>query len=187
MDGDDAYLAAHNAARSGERDNLPAVGSPGLVQKRLIVWGPDGVPRPSSVPALTSQGISDLAAVAASLPYKLRPLKTFPPLSKDASAVEKGRRQQEEEEAQREYEDELEFQGMTNAEVMIIRMARTAASGDQAAADRMLDRILGRPKQSVETKSMSMTYADVLKEKAARAAAVDAVCEIVKDDLEGLL
>ena len=77
----------------GERDtptgNVPAVGSPGLVHKRLIVWGPDGVPRPSSVPALTSQGISDLAAVAASLPYKLRPLKNFPPLAKDASAVER--------------------------------------------------------------------------------------------------
>ena len=158
-----------------------------MVNKRMIVWGPDGVPRPSSVPALTPQGIGDLSAVALSLPYKLKPLKTFPPLSKDASAVEKGRRQLEEEEAQREYEDELEFQGMTNAEVMIIRLARAAAAGDKEATASILDRTLGRPKQSVESKSMTMTYADVLKEKAARAAAVDAVCEIVKDDLEGLV
>ena len=170
-----------------EDTNLPAVGAPGIIQKRMIIWGPDGVPRPSAVPALTPQGIGDLAAVALSLPYKLKPLKVFPPLAKDASAVEKGRRQLEEEEAQREYEDELEFEGMTNAEVMIIRMARTAACGDQAAADKMLDRVLGRPKQSVESKSMTMTYADVLREKAAKAATLDAVCEVVRDDLEGLL
>jgi hypothetical protein len=165
-----------------------------MVQKRLIVWGPDGVPRPSSVPALTSQGITELSTVALSLPYKLKPLEVFPPLGKDASNIEKARRQQEEEKAQRDYEDELEFEGMTNAEVMIIRMARLAAAGDNEATAAILDRTLGRPKQSIESKSMTMTYADVLKEKAARASApVDAVCAIVRKDhagggdLEGLV
>ena len=154
--------------------NVPAVGSLGVIQKRMIVLGPDGVPRPSSVPTISRQGIEDLAAVALSLPYKIAEV----PLGLDDKAHA---------EAVARREDEMEFEGMTNAEVMIVKLARSAAGGDAEATSMLLDRVLGRPKQSVESKTMSMTYADVLKEKAARAAAVDAVCEIVKDDLDGLL
>lgn len=155
--------------------NVPTVGTLGVINKRMIVWGPDGIPRPSSVPTLTPQGIGDLAAVALSLPYKIPEVPLNLPDKEHQEAV-----------ARRE--DEMEFEGMTNAEVMIIKLARAAASGDQEATTMMLDRVLGRPKQSVESKSMTMTYADVLKEKAARAAVVDAVCaQIVEGDLEGLI
>lgn len=157
-----------------ETPQVPAVGSLGVIQKRMIVWGPDGVPRPSSVPTISRQGIEDLAAVALSLPYKI---PEVPPNLPD----------KEHQEAVQRREDEMEFEGMTNAEVMIVKLARSAAGGDAEATSMLLDRVLGRPKQSVESKTMSMTYADVLKEKAARAQAFDAVVEIVKDDLEGLL
>ena len=81
---------------------------------------------------------------------------------------------------------------MTNAEVMIVKLARSAAGGDQEATSMLLDRVLGRPKQSVESKNLSMTYADVLKEKAARANVVDVLCEVARppsptDDMDGLI
>jgi hypothetical protein len=90
---------------------------------------------------LTKPQIETLAAVALSLPYD-------DPLGLDP-----------------------EFDGMTNAEVMMVRMARKAAAGDLSVASELLDRVLGRPKQSVESKSLNLTYEDFLKE-AARLAAV---------------
>ncbi len=150
------------------RDNLPAVGALGVINKRMIVWGPDGVPRPSSVPTISKQGIEDLAAVALSLPYKI------PEVPLDLSDAEHKK-------AVARREEEMEFEGMTNAEVMIVKLARSAASGDPDATTMLLDRVLGRPKQSVESKSVTFSYADVLKEKAARAAAIDVVCEVVED------
>ena len=160
-------------------ENKPLVGSVGIINKRMIVWGPDGVPRPSSVPTISNQGIADLAAVALSLPYKVPPIPSGLSEAEHLKATEA-------------YEEELEFEGMTNAEVMIVKLARAAASGNLAATETLLDRVLGRPKQSVESKSMTMTYADVLKEKAARAAArveaFDIAVEVVKEDgLDGLL
>lgn len=70
---------------------------------------------------------------------------------------------------QGEYNEELDmyiieprFEGMTNAEVMWIRTAEKAASGDLAATNLILDRVLGKPKQSVESMSMSMSYPEFL-------------------------
>jgi len=119
----------------------PSSSLPAVVHKRAIVWGDDGVPRPEAVPALTPQGISELSTVALSLPFVPRG-DAFP--------------------------EDKEFEGMTNAEVMVIRLARAAASGDLSATSQLLDRVLGKPKQSVESKSLTLTYADVLKEKAER-------------------
>jgi len=183
--------------------SVPAVGSLGVVNKRMIVWGPDGVPRPSSVPTISKQGIEDLAAVALSLPFKPKeiPFELTVPLPLDASEVQKNAREMALMEAEHELEQEREFEGMTNAEVMIVKLARSAAGGDPVATSMMLDRVLGKPKQSVESKSMTMTYADVLKEKAARAAsargeeAIDVVVEIAREaneekpfgELDGLL
>jgi hypothetical protein len=157
-------------------ENAPVVGALGVINKRMIVWGPDGVPRPSSVPTISRQGIEDLAAVALSLPYKIPEVPLNLP-------------DKERQEAVARREAEMEFDGMTNAEVMIVKLARSAASGDPEATSMLLDRVLGRPKQSVESKSMTMTYADVLKEKAARAQAFDVVVESARDSdgLEGLI
>lgn len=131
-----------------------------IIQKRMIVWGTDGVPRPAAVPSLSTASISELAVVALSLPYKPDPLCP----------------------------SDVEFEGMSNAEVMIVKLARSAAGGSQAATTELLDRVLGRPKQSIESKSLSMSYADVLKEKATRLAeahaqkegAIDVVIEAVR-------
>jgi len=108
-----------------------------IVNRRLMVWGADGLPVPSSSPLITKPQLEALAGAAMSLPY-------VDPLGLDGG----------------------EFDGLTNAEVMMIRMARKAAEGDLAVASELLDRVLGRPKQSVESKSIRMSYEDVLKEMA---------------------
>jgi hypothetical protein len=56
------------------------------------------------------------------------------------------------------------FEGMTLAEVMHIRLARKAANGDMTAIKLLQDRILGKPKQQIESKKLTMTYADYLEE-----------------------
>jgi len=168
-------------------ENVPAIGALGVVNKRMIVWGPDGVPRPSSTITVSKQGIEDLAAVALSLPYKIAEIPPDLPDKEHKAAVLR-------------QEEEMEFEGMTNVEVMLVKLARSAAAGDPEATGMLLDRVLGRPKQSVESKSMTMTYADVLKEKASRAGAasksdvIDVLVETVKSpppkpfgDLEGLI
>lgn len=139
------------------------VGDMGVINRRMIVWGPDGVPRPESVPMLSPKNVEDLASTALSLPYKTDPFSV----------------------------SDEEFVGMTNAEVMLVRMARLAAGGDLSAANVLLDRVLGKPKQSIESKNVNVSYADVLKEKAERAAKEGVVnCEVVPpeadDDMDGL-
>jgi hypothetical protein len=112
---------------------------------------------------LSPKNVEDLASTALSLPYKTDPFSV----------------------------SDEEFVGMTNAEVMLVRMARLAAGGDLSAANVLLDRVLGKPKQSIESKNVNVSYADVLKEKAERAAKEGVVnCEVVPpeadDDMDGL-
>lgn len=113
---------------------------PPVGQKVMITWV-NGVPEPTYSKIINSQSVKKLAQVAASLPYE------------------------------GDWDEELEmyvldprFKGMTNIEVMWVRLAEKAASGDKEAMNMMFDRILGKPKQSVETASVSMTYQEFLKE-----------------------
>lgn len=122
-------------------ENNVAAGGLAVVNKRMITWGADGVPVPTSVPLISKQNIEELALVSLALPY-----------TGDALGMV-----------------EEEFKGMSNAEVMLVKLARSAAGGSMAAVEVLLDRVLGRPKQSVESKSFRMTYEDLLKEKAAAA------------------
>lgn len=133
---------------------LPAIVKPSgsTIQRRMVSWV-GGMPVPTSVPLVTKPALEELASVAMSLPYVPTPPKDLVPDTPKWTAWELAER---------------EFEGMTNAEVILIKMARSAASGDQGAATALLDRILGRPKQSVESKSFTMSYTDVLKEKAER-------------------
>lgn len=55
-----------------------------------------------------------------------------------------------------------EFENKTNAEVMHIRLARKAAGGSMEAIKILQDRILGKPKQEIETRKLTMSYADYL-------------------------
>lgn len=122
--------------------------------RRLVVWGADGLPAPATVPLLSKPQIDALAAAALSLPYS--PVPPSEALPKEQYEV-----------AFNQYLAECaEFEGMTNAEVMYVRLARKAAEGDKEATTVLLDRVLGKPKQSVESKSMKLTYEDYLQELA---------------------
>lgn len=62
--------------------------------------------------------------------------------------------------------EDVEFEGKSNAEVMHIRLARRAAAGSMEAIKMLQDRILGKPKQSIESHSVSETYTQFLERKA---------------------
>lgn len=60
------------------------------------------------------------------------------------------------------------YNGMTCAEVMVRKqILKAAQTGD---AEMVMDRLLGRPKQSVESTKLSLTYEDFLKETARKEA-----------------
>lgn len=99
----------------------------------------NGVPEPYYVTPVNAAAIKTLATVAAALPYEGKWDEDLGMFIVDPR-----------------------FKGMTNAEVMWIRTAEKAADGDLIAANMLLDRILGKPKQSVESTSMSMSYQEFL-------------------------
>jgi len=53
---------------------------------------------------------------------------------------------------------------MTAVELAAYQLAKKAAAGNREAITELLDRILGKPKQSVETKNLNLTLEDVLKQ-----------------------
>lgn len=113
------------------------MGSNAPISATSIQWV-NGMPEPV-VKHITPSSVKQLASTALSMPY------------------------------QGEYNAELDifvveprFSGMTNAEVMWIKIAEKAATGDLSAVNIILDRVLGKPKQSVESMSMSMTYPEFL-------------------------
>lgn len=105
-----------------------------------IVWE-GGKPVAKYTKIIDKEAVADLPLAAAGLPYK-----------RDALEVELG-------------VDE-EFEGMSNAEVMMVRMARAAARGDKRDRGELLDRILGKPKTSAEVKTVKVDYNDYIKEMA---------------------
>lgn len=182
-------MASPASNNSGDSRDVavPGVGTLGTVNRRIIVWGPDGMPAPSAAPMITKPALESLAGVALSLPYKIKdkvPFELTVPLPVDASQAAKNQREVDLQRAEYEWEQDQEFAGLTNAEVMIIRLARAAAEGNLASIESMLDRALGRPKQSMETKSLTMSYADVLKEKAARLRQNEALAAAATVDAE---
>lgn len=54
------------------------------------------------------------------------------------------------------------YVGMTLGEVMVLRRAIAAASGNEAAYRDIADRVMGKAKQSVESVNMDMSYTDFL-------------------------
>ncbi len=55
-----------------------------------------------------------------------------------------------------------EFEGLTNAEVAMIRLAKDAGHGNYKAIEMLLDRIVGKPMVSTENKNITLTYEDFL-------------------------
>lgn len=109
----------------------------GLIKATAIQWV-QGVPEPV-YRNITPKSVKELATTALSMPYV---------------GV---------------YDEELgmhviepEFEGMSNAEVMWVKVARKAADGELEATKIILDRVLGKPKQSIESTTMSLTYPEFL-------------------------
>ena len=118
-----------------------------VIPRRMIQWDANGMPVPATVPMVSKEGVSELARTVMSLPFE-------PARGLDGEVSEEERGYVE--------------QGLTNIEVTLLRMAKAAASGDLSTANVLLDRILGKPKQSVESKSLTLTYEDWLKAQAAK-------------------
>jgi hypothetical protein len=157
-----------------------------VVQRRVITWTPEGLPVPTSQPLLSKRGIEELASVALSLPYVVPQPELPPEPAPEAPLTVTEKYERERDAILDKYHAEVEkFAGMTNAEVMMVRQAEKAANGDSGAANDILDRVLGKPKQSVESKNLNLTYEDMLKEKAARASEVVDAEVVRSDDLWG--
>lgn len=106
---------------------------------RLIRWE-NGRPVPVYAPPLRKEQVSELLTAALSLEYTG---DVNPDTGKVTNIDER-------------------FIGMTNVEVLAVRLAERAASGSDKAVTELLDRILGKPKQSHETVGVRMTYQDYL-------------------------
>ena len=59
-------------------------------------------------------------------------------------------------------EEDKDFIGLTCGEAMMIRQARDASYGALDATEFLTDRLCGKPKQSVESTSLTMTFQDYL-------------------------
>lgn len=105
-------------------------------KQRLIKWV-GGKPVPVDQEIIGKDGWSKLPETVLSLPYKRTPLEI-------------------------EFEIDEDYEGMTNGEVMMMEMAKSAARGDHKAADMLLDRILGKPKMTTENKHLNISYEQYL-------------------------
>ncbi len=113
---------------------------PGAVNTRIMRWE-GGQPVVRDVPMLTKTQIQEIGAAALALPYSE---------PGDALAIELGLQPSE-------------FYGRPLYEVMKIKQAREAArTGDTAIIESIEDRVVGKPKQSVESHSIKETYEEYL-------------------------
>lgn len=66
------------------------------------------------------------------------------------------------------FEDPLgifpEYVGLSKGEVVMRQLIDRAALGSKDAIKELLDRVVGKPKQQIETKKLSLTYQDYLDE-----------------------
>lgn len=97
----------------------------------------DGRPVPTYTKMISKEAVSQLPLTVLSLPYKRTELE-------------------------KELGEGEEFEGMSNAEVAMIRLADDAARGSFRAIDMLQDRVIGKPKMSMESKTLTMTYEDLL-------------------------
>ncbi len=102
----------------------------------MIKWV-DGRPVPAYTKMINKEAVSQLPLTVLSLPYKRTQLE------KDLQVDE-------------------EFEGMSNAEVAMIRLADAAAHGSYKAIDMLQDRVIGKPMISTENKNITLTYEDLL-------------------------
>ncbi len=111
---------------------------PGLPQGKQIIWE-DGMPVPIYNDPLNVPSMKELAITAVSTQYT----GDVDPETGETVFEER-------------------FQGSTLMEVTMVRLAEQAATGNLKAAEMIMDRILGKPKQQVESVSVRMSYDDYL-------------------------
>ncbi len=121
-----------------DKDSLPPSSQLAARGGKLIRWE-NGKPVPVYAPPLAKEQVSDLLTASLSLEYEGEKAENGDAINFDPR-----------------------FAGMTNIEVIAIRLAERAASGDMKATTELLDRILGKPKQSHETVGVKMSYQDFL-------------------------
>lgn len=120
--------------RENER-GTPAKSGP---SGKYIIWK-DGLPYPAYADPYTKDVANAVLHTAFALPYE--------PVTDDEGDMLPG---------------ESNYTGMSKGEVAAIRQADAASRGSIQAAEFMFDRILGKPKQAVETLNVNMTYKDFL-------------------------
>lgn len=129
---------------------VPGGGVLAPVNQRLVTWDADGNPLVKNVRVFTKTQVAEIAMAAASQPYvdlndELAVALGLPP---------------------------SRFYGMTNLEVMLVRQAEwAAASGETDVIEKVLDRLVGKPKQSSESLHIHDSYEEALKRIGAKAAA----------------
>lgn len=129
------------------------------IQRRIIEWK-DGLPVLASVPVLNPGHIRDLYWVTAAQPYVVDD-----PLDPEFGL----------------------YDGMTIAEVMVRKQFMSAArSGDKDQIEKVMDRLIGKPKNTSENVNLNLTgnYEEFLKRKAAEIAAAVPIqeAEVVSPD-----
>ena len=109
-------------------------------KRRFITWDADGNPRVASEEVLTRAAVQDLYMAAAAQMYE-----PDPHVPSDA-----------------------QYAGLTCAEVMVRKQIQQAARS--GAAETVMDRLVGKPKQSTEITKLNLTYEDTLREIARKEA-----------------
>ena len=112
-----------------------------MSHKQLVIKWQQGKPVPTKREIITKEAVDQLPLTVISIPYKRTPLEI-------------------------EFNIDEELEGMTNGEVMMLRMSQSAARGNFKATDMLLDRILGKPKMVSESKNLNLSYQDYLLELA---------------------
>jgi len=105
----------------------------------LFIWK-EGIPEPRNAKSMAREEVERLHFASLGLPYKGE---------WDAQT--------------QSYKMEQRYKGLTLGEVMVLKATERAANGDHKAYTDIMDRVLGKPKQAVESVSLSMKYSDYLK------------------------
>lgn len=107
-------------------------------QTALIRWTDDGVPVPIEGLKMGPNAVKEYLSAAGGLLYEGEPLP------------EGGR-----------YLDP-KYVGMTNLQVALVRLTESAANGNLDSLDKVLDRLIGKPKQQTESVTVSVSLNDHL-------------------------
>lgn len=76
---------------------------------------------------------------------------------------------------------EPELVGLSQGQVILMKQVQMAISGDGAATDRLLDRLIGKPEQTNKNLNVSGTYKDFLEEVAVAEGIIDAEARSIED------